>query len=81
MSASTEAISRLLSACEAAADEELMALGRLVEGLEWSEETALGAELFEALIRVPLAVYVERVAPDASLDDVLAVFAEVRRHG
>ncbi|MFI9846512.1 hypothetical protein ACIHFD_56485 [Nonomuraea sp. NPDC051941] len=81
MSASTEAISRLLEACERVSEEELMALGRAVNSLVWTDDTAAGAELFAALVRVPLAVWVERTNPEASLDQVLAIFAEVTGRG
>lgn len=81
MSASTEAIVRLLEACEGASDEALMALGRAINGLEWTDDTNAGAELFLALIKVPLAVYVERELPEAGLDEVLAMFGEVTNGG
>jgi hypothetical protein len=79
VSASVEAVSALLTACESATEEELVALGRAAGSLVWTDDTAPGAALFLVMIRLALAVYVERVAPDADLDEVLAVFAEV--HG
>ena len=78
MSASIEAVAALLTACEKASADELMALGRALDTLVWCEDTQAGASLFLALLRVPLATYVERVAPDVELDDVLAIFSEVR---
>lgn len=81
MSASVEAISRLLEDCESASDEDLMALGRAINSLEWTAENAAGAPLFLALIRVPLAAYVERTFPDVGLDEVLSMFEEVTSGG
>lgn len=81
MSASTEAIVALLEACERASDVELLALGRAVNSLEWSDDTAPGADMFLALIKVPLAAYVERELPEVGLDEVLAMFQEVSSGG
>ena len=81
MSASTEAIVGLLAACEAASDEDLLALGRAVNSLEWSDDTNAGAVMFLALIKVPLAVFVERELPEVGLDEVLAMFQEVSSGG
>ncbi|QYC44935.1 hypothetical protein Nocox_36905 [Nonomuraea coxensis DSM 45129] len=81
MSALDEALADARRACEAATDEQLMAFGRAINSVVWTDDTMAGALLGEALFKVPLATYVARAIPGASLEQVLAAAQAVMGDG
>lgn len=81
MSALNEALSRARRACESATEEELMAFGRAINSIVWDDDLKQGAVVADALFKVPFGAFVARTNPEASLDQVLAIFAAVMNDG
>ncbi|TMR95593.1 hypothetical protein [Nonomuraea basaltis] len=81
MSPAEQAWTGLREVVEAASDEALWTLGGIVEGFPWHDGTAPARPVLEALKRVVVAAYFDRLGEPYDLDTVMALIGEESDHG